>query len=81
METNFELSVKAEDQCAVEDQGVAKAKLQPRLLRLAMSFRGKGLTQRTVVMDTKTRAKSKVTYEGFASVKTAIAGGVCEDRY
>lgn len=32
-------------------------KLQPRLLRLAMSFRGKGLTQRTVVMDTKTRVK------------------------
>ena len=57
-ETNFELSVKAEDQCAVEDQGVAKAKLQPRLLRLAMSFRGKGLTQRTVVRDTKTRVKS-----------------------
>ena len=52
VETNFELSVKA------EDQGVAKAKLQPRLLRLAMSFRGKGLTQRTVVMDTKTRVKS-----------------------
>jgi hypothetical protein len=27
------------------------------------------------------QAKSKVTYEGFASVKTVIAGGVCEDRY
>ena len=38
VETNFELRVKAEDQCAVEDQGVAKAKLQPRLLRLAMSY-------------------------------------------
>jgi hypothetical protein len=26
-------------------------------------------------------AKSKVTYGGIASVKTAIAGGVCEDCY
>ena len=26
-------------------------------------------------------AKSKVIYGGIASVKTAIAGGVCEDRY
>jgi len=68
-ETNFELSVKAEDPCAVEDQGVAKAKLQPRLLRLAMLFRGKGLIQRTGVRDTKTRVKSVLRCVTQAAVK------------
>ena len=78
METNFELSLKAEDQCGVKDQGDAVAKLAVtatdcgvRWMMEPKTVEAKGAVDSQAAVQVE--AKSKVMCGGFASVKTAIA--------